>query len=227
MDAHSPALQETPFCIGAMSDMTVRQTAAMHELLLPNGLFPALGQRFIRQWHRSFTVSPHAIGLIANAPDGTCCGFLIGTLDQRQYTSGVLRHQGPRLACSAAPALLLRPRLGIYFARTRGALYLRKLAVERGRSQRPHPRSPADGVAVLHAIVTSPTARGRGLGLALLRRFEQELMANGVPTLQLVTHEQGGAVDFYRKAGYVETDRRRNRDGDVIVQFDRYFGEAQ
>lgn len=227
MDSSSPSLRATPFCIEALSDSTVKQTAAMHEQLLPNGLFPALGQRFIRHWHRTFTASPHAIGLIASESDGTCCGFLIGTLDQSQYTSEALRRHGPRLAGLGAAALLLRPRLGLHFARTRGALYLRRLTVERVRSQEPHPQTPAGGVAVLHAIVILPSARGQGIGLALLRRFEAELMASQVSTLQLVTHEDGGACDFYRKAGYLETDRRMNRDGEAIVQFDRHLGDAQ
>ena len=227
MDSCSPSLRATPYLIDPLSERAVKQTAALHEHLLPNGLFPALGQRFIRQWHRTFMASPHAIGLIASDADGTCCGFLIGTLDQTQYTSEALRRHGPRLACWGGVALLLRPRLGIHFARTRGALYLRKLTFERRRSTGPCPQTAPGGVAVLHAIVTLPTARGQGIGLALLRRFEHELMERRVTTLQLVTHEHGGACDFYRKAGYIETDRRRNRDGEAIIQFDRHLGKAQ
>lgn len=227
MDPSPSPRPQTTFRLTSLSADAVRQTAALHAQLLPNGLFPALGQRFLRRWHRTFITSPQATGFVAYDADGTCCGFLIGTLDQGRYTGEVLRRQGFGLALAGAMALMLRPRLATYFLRTRGRRYLRKLTIRRHRLQDAHPHGPITGIAVLHAIATTPAVRGQGVGFALLKRYEQELMAHQVKTMQLVTQASGGACDFYRRAGYVETDRRLNRDGEAILQFDRFLGDGR
>lgn len=209
-----------------MSRSDVVQTAALHEAHLPNGLFPALGQRFVRHWHRTFITSPHACALVARDANGRCCGFLIGTVDQGPYTAEVLHRDGWRLAVAGTIALVLRPRLAIHFVRTRMGRYLRRIA---GVFRRTGPITPehtgtAGSVAVLHAIVTIPEARGQGIAAALLDDFEATLRARKVPQLQLITLADGGAADFYRRRGYVETAHRNNRDGEPIVQFDHHPG---
>ncbi|NNM47847.1 GNAT family N-acetyltransferase [Knoellia koreensis] len=228
MDTRHPTAQQTSsFQVIAMSTAALAQTAALHEELLPNGLFPALGRRFLRHWHQTFITSPYGFGLTAFDQQGNCCGFLIGTTDQRLYTLGVLRRNGYRLAALGAVSMATRPRLAVRFMRTRAARYLIRIATARKRKAPPNAahRESEPRVAVLHALITEPSARGRGVAAALLGQFEQELRSKGVPTLQLVTLETGGATGFYRRLGYVETDRRINRDGEAVVQFDRHLGE--
>ena len=224
MDSRPSTLAVTPMC---PSD--VAQTAALHERHLPNGLFPALGQGFLRRWHRTFITSPHACALVAREPGGPCRGFLIGTVDQRSYTAEVLRRDGWRLAPIGALALACRPRLAIHFARTRARRYIRAVArvFHPAGSHEAAPSGSAPSVAVLHAIVTDPQARGVGVAAALLDDFELTLQARNVQRLQLITLVHGGAADFYRRRGYVESAHRTNRDGEPIVQFDHRIGTAQ
>lgn len=57
----------------------------------------------------------------------------------------------------------------------------------------------------LYWLVISPTDRGRGLGHALVARFEDHLRANGGRTVRVETSSlegQGGASRFYDSAGY-------------------------
>lgn len=228
MEPSHPTTQQTSsFQVIAMSTAALAQTAALHEGFLPNGLFPALGRRFLRHWHQTFITSPYGIGLTACDQQGNCCGFLIGTTDQRLYTQGVLRVNGYRLATLGAVSMATRPRLAVRFMRTRAARYLIRLATTRKRAARPNAthRECEPRIAVLHALVTEPSARRQGVAAALLGQFEQELRSKDVPTLQLVTLETGGAVGFYRRVGYVETDRRVNRDGEAVIQFDRHLGD--
>lgn len=230
MDIRPPTTPQTSsFQVIALSTTALAQTAALHEELLPNGLFPTLGRRFLRHWHQTFITSPYGIGLTAHDQQGNCCGFLIGTTDQRRYTQGVLRRSGYRLAALGTLSLTVRPRLAVRFLRTRAARYLKRIATAPKRTAPPHDAQPRvePPVAALHALITEPSARGRGVAAALLRHFEQELRTRGVPTLQLVTLETGGASGFYRRLGYVETDRRTNRDGEAVVQFDRQLGEKE
>ena len=198
------------------------QTAALHRELLPHGLFPSLGDRFVRRWHATFVDSPYGVSAVAVDAGGRCCGFLLGTIDQRRYTSQTLRDDGVALAAWAALGLLRRPRLAVHFLRTRAGAYLRRVLATRLPAQAQAVPPPAgQPVAVLHAVATTPGARGQGVAAALVAHFEQELRRHGARRMQLVTRADGGAAGFYRRLGYEETDRRPNRDGVLMIQFDR------
>jgi putative acetyltransferase len=58
--------------------------------------------------------------------------------------------------------------------------------------------------AELKRMFVSPTARGTGLGAALLGAVEAAAIAHGIPTLRLETGEpQVAAIALYERAGYV------------------------
>ena len=224
---HPTTSQNTPFTVKPLPTTALPQTAALHEELLPNGLFPALGRRFLRRWHRTFITSRYGVALSAHDQTGRCCGFLLGTLDQHRYTQDVLRRDTYKLAATGVISMATRPRLAARFLRTRAARYFVRITNARkdtAAHDQPQPPSEA-AVAVLHALVTDASTRGRGVGAALLEQFEHELRCRGVSTLQLVTLASGGATGFYRRLGYVETDRRTNRDREAVVQFERRLGE--
>lgn len=228
MEALDPDHQHTtPFTVRPLSPGALPHTAALHEELLPNGLFPALGQRFLRRWHRTFITSPYAIGLSAHGEDGRCCGFLIGTTDQGRYIEDVLSRDRYHLAAIGALALMTRPRLVARFARTRAVRYVVRITTAR-KGPRPDnlTRRPEASVAVLHAVITEPATRGCGIGAALMGQFESELRCSGSCTLQLVTLASGDAAGFYTRLGFAETDRRTNRDGEVVIQFERQLKET-
>lgn len=229
MDTHQHAARKAaPFSVQALSSGALPETAALHQEFLPNGFFPALGQRFLRRWHKTFITSTYGIGLTACDSDGRCCGFLIGTTDQRGYTEDVLARETYRLAAAAVGSLAMRPRLAAHFVRTRGARYLDRIVAAPRRGGSPGQVKPSSEatVAVLHALVTEPASRGCGVGATLLQEFEKQLRQKGVRTLRLVTLASGGAAEFYSRLGYTESDRRTNRDGEEVVEFERRLGET-
>jgi ribosomal protein S18 acetylase RimI-like enzyme len=206
-----------------LPECALEETARLHVEQLPHGLFPALGQRFLLRWHETFIVSPVGIALAAVGDDGRVWGFLVGTSDQRRHTAEVVRRHGRSLALCAAGALLRRPRVLVHFLRTRALPYARRVALTVARRSPDAPSAegqPSGPVAVLHAVATFPAARGKGVGAALVTRYEEVLAERGIPHMQLVTQAEDGAAEFYRRLGYQESDRRPNRDGDEVIQFD-------
>lgn len=192
-------------------------TAELHVRCLHDGLFPRLGTPFVRRWHRTFLDCPHGSAHAAVGADGAVLAFLLGATDQAAYVRGTLRSAKWPLLWRGALGLARRPRLALTFVRTRAGRYARRLL---GRSGSPAAAAPAR-VAVVHAIVTDERARGRGLGRDLLARFEADVAAAGVDTVELVTDEAGGAVEFYRRLGWTEGDTRPNRDGRRMVHFSK------
>lgn len=64
---------------------------------------------------------------------------------------------------------------------------------------------PDDQVCVLHTLVISPRANGRGLGKQFVRFYEDYARRNGMPELRIDTNERNGkARAMYRTLGYEE-----------------------
>ncbi|MCW2135278.1 GNAT family N-acetyltransferase [Arthrobacter sp. VKM Ac-2550] len=97
---------------------------------VPDGLFPQMGERFVRRWHASFLDSPFGIALVAERVDAQgaqAVGFLVGSTDQFRHIDDVVRRHRVRLALAGLLALAQRPRLGAHFVRTRGRAYLKRI----------------------------------------------------------------------------------------------------
>jgi len=217
---HSSSLRIAP-----LQRADLAQSARMHQMLLPHGLFPRLGDRFMRRWHRTFVDSPHGVALGAVDAEGTVHAFLLATTDQVMYTRNVLTSARRALAWRGALALAMRPVVAAQFLRTRSVRYLNRLLPV--RSQDPVALTPAAAqVGVLHAVAALPAVRGQGVGAALLGEYVRLAAERGTPLLQLITRDTLGAADFYRGQGWVITDRRRDRDGHAVVQLDHVPGEA-
>lgn len=64
---------------------------------------------------------------------------------------------------------------------------------------------PEDQVCVLHTLVISPKANGRGLGKRFVQFYEDYARRNGMPELRMDTNERNvRARAMYRKLGYEE-----------------------
>ena len=220
-DAPTPPPQSpapaTDIVVRPLGVQHLSETARLHIQYLGAGLFPRLGGRFVRRWHQTFIDSPHACGFIATDPGGAVLGFLIGSIDQRKYVAHTLQTAKWPLALRGAGALAVRPWLAVAFVRTRLLSYLRRMS---------HPQRTTDHsstpTAVVHAIVTGPASRGRGIGRLLLSCYEDEVVAGGTTFLELVTDEgPHGAGDFYRRVGWVEGQAQANKDGRRMLTFTR------
>lgn len=217
--------------------------ARWHCRHLPHGLFPLLGERFVRHWHATFIGSAHGIALVAEwlgAPDPVPVGFLVGSTDQVRHVEDVIRRHRLRLGLLGLFALLGRPRLWRHFLRTRSRAYTKRLLrrpsplagshspgvlpVEKAAAdpdQKPH-------IAVVTAIVVDPAARGSGAGKALVRSFTMQATVAGAPEAQLATMSgTAGTGQFYGNLGWHRIDEHRTRDGAVMCTYRyRFPGRA-
>lgn len=193
---------------------------------LPHGLFPQLGERFLRRWHASYFNAPHGVALIVEQDVSgrrKPVGFLIGSTDQTRHIEDVINRHRTGLIIAGLAGLARRPRLAAYFLRTRGRAYLRRLlgragtgarsqAVDAGReggSALGHPRT-----AVITALAVGPETRGSGAGRELVSAFLARTRAAGAPTAELVVLSgPGSATAFYERLGWQHVEEHLTRDG--------------
>lgn len=209
------------------------QTAELHRRLLPNGLFPRLGPRFLRRWHVTFLDTPSAMGLTV-VHHGEVVAFVLASVDQRLYLQHTLRRHRLALMWRGALGLLVRPHVLAHFLRTRVRAYARHL-LPGGKRRAPTAGSPARGpitdrrtrVAVVHAVVTAEHARGQGLARALLDLVTQAARRACADHVALVTdvtdpargEPATGAAAMYEALGWQRVDERRHRDGRWIAEY--------
>lgn len=196
----------------------MRYAADLHQRALPHGFFVELGGRFLTRYWRAFAEGPRATVLIATR-DGQPLGALCGTTANRGHFAWTLRNHGLALALWGLLALIRRPGLGWRFVRTRGRRYLRNLvrlvrhrlgrSPERssGGADQQGRRTPPPPVAVLMHMMVEPSARGTGVGRALVSAFAERAQEDGAQEARLVTLSgERGASGFYEKLDW-EVDR--------------------
>lgn len=227
MSVSSPSLSPQQLIVRDATPSDLAYTARGHEALLPHGLFPRLGQPFLRRWHATFLDSSHGIAVVAEqigVAGPVPVGFLLGSTDQVRLVDDVLAKHRWRLMLAGGAALLLRPRLALHFVRTRAKPYLRRLsrASSRARVQgdaattlpaaveeaKPTP------IAVITAVVVDDDCRSTGAGSALVAMFVARAADAGVSEAQLTTLTgSDGACPFYEKLGWQFVEEHPTRDG--------------
>jgi len=211
-------------------------TARLHRRLLPNGLFPRLGPRFLRQWHGTFLDTPAATGL-AVVHQGEVVAFVLAALDQRLYLRHTLRRHRWSLMWRGALGMLARPHVLVQFLRTRVRTYARHLLPTARRTgptgggppATPPPSRPERRVrvAVVHAVATSEQARGQGCARGLLDAVAAAARRARADHVALVTDVPDpatgapatGAAAMYERLGWRREDVRRHRDGRWVAEY--------
>lgn len=66
-------------------------------------------------------------------------------------------------------------------------------------------------VAYISSLIVSPNLRGRGVGKALIKSFEEYALGCGMIKIRLeVFNQNKNVVDFYIKQGYILSDKNEN-----------------
>lgn len=206
--------REPPIEVAHATEEDLRGTAFLHVTELPHGLFPRLGQGFVRRWHRAHLRSEHGTVLVARRA-GTVVGFLVGTTDRRANVAWIIREHRPELVAAGMRALAVRPLLALSFLATRAPRYARRLL-------RPNatPTGQSAAGAVLEAVVVDFPERGKGIGSALVEEFLAEVGRSEADRVELVTKADArGAAGFYERAGWSRVGRHVDRDGDEVFTF--------
>ena len=201
---------------------------SLHVRSLPHGLFPRLGEPFLRRYYSTFVRSPWGIGLVVES-EGRAVGVVVGTVDDGAHYRYVARKWWLPLAASAVASLATRPRVALWFLRTRGRRYARgftRLVSRRRPESVSGPESvSADGAGplrrrgVLSHVVVDEDSRGAGAGGELVAAFVEWAGRRGTTDLRLVTHPATGAAEFYRRLGWTYSGPRTGLDGAEWAEF--------
>ena len=191
----------------------LRTVARLHRTQLHHGLYPLLGERFLRRYHATLLASPHARNL-AVGPVGAPDGFVTALLDPPAHRAWLRGRVAARLALAGLVGLLTHPRALRLFLRTRVRRYARAV-LDRG--------TPVDGAgpAVLLHVAVAPEARGRGVGAALAEAVVTAAGDAGRSTVRLVTQRGSAAEGFYTGTGWSVCGVRPGRDGNPVTEFER------
>ncbi|MBE1489478.1 GNAT family N-acetyltransferase [Plantactinospora soyae] len=195
-------------------------------VLLPFGLFPSLGARFVRRWQRTFLDSRHGIGFVVVDPTAApeeLVGFLVGTSDQAAYATALMadRRTVASLAVTGFAALCVRPRVAARLLRSRIRPWTRRLLhlqTEPGQTR----SITSAQVAVMTALAVQPEWRKSGVGERLVAHFVEYVRAAGATWVELQTSIGPlGAAGFYERLGWEAGAQRFTPDGDVIRTYHR------
>jgi GNAT superfamily N-acetyltransferase len=197
----------------------------LHVDLLPMGVFPSLGPRFVRRWQRTFVDSRYGVGYVVTdpaAPGDGIVGFLLGTTDHPAHVTALLANRRAivSLALAGTAALLRRPRIAARLLRSRAWPWARRLLTRRPAAPvRAQPASPGP-LAVLSALAVRPELRGSGIGAGLVARFLAQARRAGATQAELVTSTgPGGAAGFYERLGWDAGPNELTRDGDSVCTY--------
>lgn len=215
------AVRRGAVSVGAMLPGHLDQAARLHLEALPHGFFADLGPRFLRGYYAAFLASPHAVALAA-VSGGQLLGVVVGATRPRAHRRWVLRHRGWRLAVLGTAALVVRPKVALWFLRTRVHRYV--AAWRRGRAGAAEEVSPERSrePAVLSHLAVRDGARGEGIGRELTSAFVREAAQAGAPRVLLATLDgEDGAGQFYAKEGWEDDGVRVGPDGQRMRFFSR------
>ena len=205
-EAATPAVTVRP-----MGQPDAAWTADLHRRALAVGLFPSLGPRFLRHYHRTFIESRFAIALLAEVDDAPA-GFVLGILEPAAHRRQTLREHGMPLGALGLCAILVRPALLFRFSRTRLRAYARAIWRDLRPTDQSERGDSTSGAVVLCHIAVEDSQRGLGLGRQLVGALVEAAGATGRNTITTSTVD---AVSFYESLGWTRTSAGRTFDGET------------
>lgn len=209
-----------PTAVRAMRPDDVAFTADLHLRTLATGLFPRLGPRFLRAYHRAFLASPHGMALVVER-QGAPVAFLLGAAPSPAHRRWVVRRRGMLLAVLGLAGLAVRPASAAWFIRFRLLRYARAALrlVRPAPAERPGEGAPRQ-IAVLSHLAVDREARGLGAGRALVLHFAAQAAERGARRAHLATRQgSAGAGAFYAGLGWVPVADHVGADGTAVSEY--------
>jgi GNAT superfamily N-acetyltransferase len=204
-----------------MHEHDLVRAARLHRQHLPHGLFPSLGERFLRRYLTTYLNTPSAVALAIEGEAGTFA-FLCGTVDRRAHRAHVLHHHAGSLVRAGLLSLTLHPTVAVRFMRTRAWHYLMALLRLGRRKRGEAPTTAGVWPAVLAHLVVAPQSRCAGAGAALVDAFEAVARERGLARAELLTLPgDAGAGGFYERLGWRSGELCSDRDGVTWVRYQK------
>ena len=181
-------MDHTIITFSQLNDQQVRAVARLHHEVL-HSLLVDLGLPFVERYYQIAHAEPGVIGVCALSETGSPLGWAVGSSKPEQV-NGRLREAWLWFILQMALITFTRPRvLGQLFSSLRTASAM-----------------IPEGAVELTYIGVDPSARGRGLGHALLNAFTQAAREAGYRAVVLsVEAENESAIALYTKAGFQVT----------------------
>lgn len=165
------------------------QLAILHRDAFPDFFLSSLGTAFLKQFYLGFANDSSAISTVAQLPDGTIIGSIVGTTEPDGFFSRLLRSRLVPFALISARESIRRPRI---IPRLLRAVRFRGEAGEK-----------VDG-ALLSSICVRSDQQGRGTGRLMMEEWESDAAADGATLAYLTTDaDHNESVNsFYRRQGW-------------------------
>ena len=198
-----------------MQDGDLPYVVAEHQASLPDGVYARLGDRFLHAYHSAYLASGGTAALIGEL-GGQSVGFVTGVISPAAHRSA-MRQAWPRLAATGVLALLRRPAMIGQVLPVRSAVgYLRRSA--RLLVAGPTDNIPGVRTGILTYLAVRSSARGHGVGEALLDAFLHQARAAGCEKVTLAT-QQGpqGAEHFYSGRGWTRQELLHTANGRPLL----------
>jgi GNAT superfamily N-acetyltransferase len=163
--------------------------AAVHMESFPNFFLSSLGFRFLKVFYSSLLRDPDCV-TAAISVDGSLAGFAVGSRVQSGFYMRLFKRNFLRLSISAALPLLLSPsKLMRVFSNLTSSGPQKKELLKAG---------------CLLSICVEPRFNSLGLGSALIKSFEEQLLLKGVLFYYLTTDRDKNekANAFYVKNNF-------------------------
>ncbi|WP_441176614.1 GNAT family N-acetyltransferase [Micromonospora sp. SD12] len=209
--------------------------ARAHVELLPMGLFPALGARFVRRWQRTYLNSPYGVGAVVvrtAARQEEIVAFVLGASDHAAYTAELARDRrvAASLALAALGALIVRPAVAVRVLRTRVRPLARRVLRRRAVAATPERNGSVvtPHVAVMTALAVRPDSRMSGIGVVLAAHFVDMARDAGAMWVEAQTSIGPlGATGFYERLGWEAGADRPTPDGDSVRTYRLRLADAR
>jgi len=173
-----------------------------HLQSFPGEFMTLIGRRFIRGFYR-FYIRKKALVFVAVNSAGGVIGLICGgkpELRQNFSRVGMLLY-APDIIFGAIRNSYARRRLLHHISSGIDKL-LKRLFRKRPSIKEPSVNIEGSWASLL-SVCTVPDQRGRGVGTALIRRFEAESQAAGYNAIRLSVHSNNeAAISLYKKCGW-------------------------